>query len=62
MARHLIALVLASQVLGCYANWDWPKAPPKNAPNNCVQLRNGRYYYVIDCNLKMSDSEAVLPP
>ena len=47
---------------GCFMTWDWPAAPPKHKPNNCVQVINGKYLYFDDCKVPPSNAQPVLPP
>jgi len=58
--RQLLFFCIAHT--GCYHEWDFPTAPPKHHYNNCVRVVNGRYLNNDSCEVRDSESQAVLPP
>jgi hypothetical protein len=67
MLQQFFVIVLSTQIIGCYHEWDLPKAPLKRKKQEqCIKIVNGTYLYVEDCKfwgfVPSSDGHAILPP
>ena len=67
MLQQIFVIMLSTQTIGCYHEWDLPKAPPKRRKQEqCIKIINERYFYVDNCKfwgyVPSADGQAILPP